>query len=298
MALTQVGPGMIIASQTVDTASNNGTGAIQMPIGTTAQRPSSPSLGMTRFNSSLNGIETWNGSIWQGIGIQDGSSFENAATSADAIKALTGTTTNGFYWIINSGTPTQVWCDMTNNGGGWMMIARLHTDNSYWTYNDGIWTNSSSLNPTGAFDYVGHVKHPFYYSRPHSQVRVCMGSIANAIVESTWSNTSNFATFMNSGSTNSSNSRATWDTWRNTALGTSLSWLANCNQIGTNKAYNYQYVKLGATINGENDCNTCDECFGFGLQGISPYSETISSGAYSPYNGTGSANVVGWIFIK
>ena len=42
----------------------------------------------------------------------DGSSSARVATSANAIKTLTGTTTNGDYWITINGTPTQIYCDM------------------------------------------------------------------------------------------------------------------------------------------------------------------------------------------
>jgi hypothetical protein len=41
-----------------------GTGAIIVPIGTTAQRPATPVVGMIRFNSSLGKFEGYNGSAW------------------------------------------------------------------------------------------------------------------------------------------------------------------------------------------------------------------------------------------
>jgi hypothetical protein len=40
------------------------TAALQLPVGTTAQRPVSPSNGMTRFNNNFKCIEAWNGSRW------------------------------------------------------------------------------------------------------------------------------------------------------------------------------------------------------------------------------------------
>ena len=44
------------------------TGAAQLPVGTTAQRPASPVTGQTRFNSTLVVTEVWNGSAWTPIG--------------------------------------------------------------------------------------------------------------------------------------------------------------------------------------------------------------------------------------
>ena len=36
------------------------TGYIQLPVGTTAQRPASPTAGMIRFNTSLGYVEVYN----------------------------------------------------------------------------------------------------------------------------------------------------------------------------------------------------------------------------------------------
>ena len=66
-----------------------------------------------------------------GVGASDGSSAINAGSSALQIKQLTGTSTNGLYWIKPpTGTATQVYCDMNTDGGGWMLIARTHPSNS------------------------------------------------------------------------------------------------------------------------------------------------------------------------
>ena len=42
----------------------NDTGYLLLPSGNTAQRPSSPSAGMTRWNTSLSQAELWNGTVW------------------------------------------------------------------------------------------------------------------------------------------------------------------------------------------------------------------------------------------
>jgi len=73
--------------------------------------------------------------------VLDGSTSAKAAASAAAIKDLTGTTTNGVYWIIHNGSPLQVYCDMSFDGGGWMMVTR-NTTNS-WGWN--VWGSDSDL---------------------------------------------------------------------------------------------------------------------------------------------------------
>jgi hypothetical protein len=40
------------------------TGAWTIPVGTTAQRPSSPAIGMLRFNTTTGLVEVYNGSSW------------------------------------------------------------------------------------------------------------------------------------------------------------------------------------------------------------------------------------------
>jgi len=40
------------------------TGAWTIPVGTTAQRPSSPATGQLRFNTTLGYAEFYNGSSW------------------------------------------------------------------------------------------------------------------------------------------------------------------------------------------------------------------------------------------
>lgn len=44
-----------------------GTGAIKVPVGTTAQRPT-PTAGDLRFNSTLTAFEGYNGTIWSPVG--------------------------------------------------------------------------------------------------------------------------------------------------------------------------------------------------------------------------------------
>lgn len=45
-----------------------GTGVLDLPVGTTAQRPASPNSGMIRFNTTLNQFEGYNGTAWSQVG--------------------------------------------------------------------------------------------------------------------------------------------------------------------------------------------------------------------------------------
>jgi hypothetical protein len=46
----------------------SGTGQLDLPVGTTAQRSGSPNSGMIRFNSDLTTFEGYNGTAWGAIG--------------------------------------------------------------------------------------------------------------------------------------------------------------------------------------------------------------------------------------
>lgn len=67
------------------TASFTSTGAVKLPVGTTAQQPGTPATGMLRFNSTDSSFEGYDGSAWGAIGggggiISAEGLWENAAT--------------------------------------------------------------------------------------------------------------------------------------------------------------------------------------------------------------------------
>lgn len=129
--------------------------AVKLPTGSTIDRPINAVRGATRVNTDTDAIEYYNGTSWIGIGVLDGSSSSVAAPSASYIKqVLGGTASNGLYWIktANMQYPIQVYCDMTYDGGGWMLLAygyvgstgdsssnyaipNLNHDSTSWSYN-------------------------------------------------------------------------------------------------------------------------------------------------------------------
>jgi len=118
---------------------------------------------------------------------QDGSTSAKAATSAQAIKTLTGTTTNGLYWIKPSsytGSAQQMYCIMDSTaGGGWTLAmnyipadssawgGRLDYNNSQWDTQDGSFNTGNGLatnQKTSAYGYL-----------PHTQVLIIMHNRSN-----------------------------------------------------------------------------------------------------------------------
>ena len=92
---------------------STGTTSIQIPAGTTAQRPGAATLGMIRYNSTISSFEGFGaGSAWSSLGgvkSVDGKAYITAESSAgagdDVIRVYAG----------DSGTSTQVMWASTSN---------------------------------------------------------------------------------------------------------------------------------------------------------------------------------------
>jgi hypothetical protein len=83
-----------------------------------------------------------------GVVPNDGSTENRAAPSALFLRNDLGITTSGNYWIKPTGYATAklLWCDMTNLGGGWVLIGkgRQSSDN-----NGGWFGTESELSVSG-----------------------------------------------------------------------------------------------------------------------------------------------------
>jgi len=140
------------ASPSVTLDMGSRTDAVSLPKGTTAQRPTG-ATGYFRFNTTYGTPEFFTGSSWSAIGLKDGSSFANAATSAVALYDL-GIRGKGLYWITKAdGTPIQVYCDLdtispSDGKAGWMLVGSWATA-SEWTKDS---TSSASTFSTSALN--------------------------------------------------------------------------------------------------------------------------------------------------
>lgn len=118
----------------------------------------------------------------------DGSSSTWAAPSAAAIKSLTGTNTDGVYWIdLPTVGPTQLYCIMNTetNGGGWMMMMKASVGVVF-QYSSNLWTTPNNLNPTeynqsdgnAKFDVMNYFAGKDFFAR-WPDITTVGGSISN-----------------------------------------------------------------------------------------------------------------------
>jgi len=130
----------------------SGTNADNMPRGSVAQRPSTPEVGMIRFNTDFNEVEYYNGSNWinpnTGAKAGIGETAATAARDARAIKNARPDAGDGVYWIdLPVVGPRQIYClmDKRYDGGAWMMVMKATRGNTF-EYASSYWTTRNTLN--------------------------------------------------------------------------------------------------------------------------------------------------------
>ena len=137
-----------------------GTGEIQIPSGTTAQRSSSPSQGMIRYNVTNSNFEGYNGSAWGSIAVPAGSNTQIQYNSSGTLAGssdltLVGTTTTATAIKTNTlNTTTGVLATqngMTGIAKAWVNFQGGYTGTTAGTINGSFNVSSITVNGTGNY---------------------------------------------------------------------------------------------------------------------------------------------------
>jgi hypothetical protein len=152
-----VGNNNIITIDNTDHYAINSTTALTLPKGTTGERPT-VSEGKLRYSTTNTSIEVSTATNWKTIGALDGSSSSFAAPSAVYLRDVAGIQTNGTYWINVGGTPTQIYCNFTTAGGGWMSFASAPGSGSWGSHSTGNQVSWVGLSYTlGTYSSAGSI---------------------------------------------------------------------------------------------------------------------------------------------
>ena len=133
----------------------------KLPVGTTAQRPSSPFTGMIRFNSELLQVEVWNGSSWLQIvrasaGGNNGSTPDKAAANVQELMDA-GAAADGNYYMNIDGTTRRYFVPINSHPyyiliGNWGGGAPVFFSNAGALTGQNL-NDQGDTTPTGNFDY-------------------------------------------------------------------------------------------------------------------------------------------------
>jgi len=303
------------------------TDFIQLPVGTTAQRPASPVTGMMRINTSFTPpqLEIYNGTAWRdyrnrfnaGLGLTSSS----AASSAEEILEYNPQAADGLYWINVQGTARQIWCDMRN--GGWMFAGRMQ--GTTWAHDDAKWTNTAVLNDTSS-PTTNNDSKTYAWFVPIKKARISLSQINNYLEED-WNYSNGLVGVFG---VPQINTNINWDPspgvsagrlskytrqdfieWfnkSNNVNGTLASGMGgpqyngrgfingvgstlwnNCNMRGVNMRSNSGNIRVryGTLLNNEAECASCDYYWGIGFNGV--VFGNVGSGKRANYTGSAYA---------
>jgi len=259
---------------------------------------------------------------------KDGSSSVNAAPNAQAIKAMTGTTSNTAYWIDVGTGPVQTFCLMST-ATGYMLAAKIATytfdgpnDWGYWGAN---WFRTTSLNEASiatstSADAVG----PAYYNyRISTGFAMCLNTVTNALTFNYSGTTPRLALAGTTSFTPAGLTRSSFMTWIAAAgtASTNFDNQPNANVIrmnsgvptpqnfvspegylpSNNRLYEVVNVGLrfGIAMNNEADALSCDSSIGFGTFTNGWYSNPrhVAAGGHR-FSPDQRFNYPGFIFVQ
>jgi len=283
------------------------TDYVQLPQGTTAQRPSSPNPGYIRWNTTESQVEVWDGHIWFAVGAALGSQ-SNPASSAWQILNVDANTPDGVYWF-DHGTGSgayQAYADMTN--GGYILVGKISdtpadTTNP-WSYNGARWSQTTTTNESDCTNTTaGDALNRAYYEYTLAEgFRFSMGTATNQIsVERT--NVTAKDAFTGTQYNVSTLGRSNFLTWIANAGTPASNWdnQPNCNRIGFNRTdSSNSAMRFGITMNNENECNSNDSAIGFGCYTNNQSSSGDRNCAAGGFRWSSTVRYPydGWIWVK
>lgn len=165
----------------------NDTGFLEIPTGTTAQRPATPTTGAYRYNTSFNTYEYYDGSAW--VPTQVGTSNAYAVSSAREIKKANPEATSGIYNFVDPlGNNYQAYALLEDefDGGGWTLAFNMDLTNAAGHLggipgydNTTFWTTQNETNASSTTPWSTNVKTRAYDKIVVSEIMVMVHNRTN-----------------------------------------------------------------------------------------------------------------------
>jgi hypothetical protein len=233
----------------------------------------------------------------------------NAPRSCADILARGASNGDGIYRIDPSASGAasstfSVYCDMTDDGGGWTLA--LKTDGMLGTfdYDQPIWTDNSELNAASLDLSHTEAKFRSFGTVPFTALRVVfdVGASRNAIV--VHAAAPSLLAGVNGSFVPTAEGR---DVWQSLVPGETIQ--PNCGTAGLAQYYPppYAHVRIGLLGNQETDCSTPDSFLGVGGAAIGnwcytgiaqPVYSTGQSGGGSCTPGGATIAAFGYVFVR
>lgn len=131
-----------------------------------------PGNGHIYWNGPQRKLKIHNGTDWGSVTFAPLGTSLNPAPSAAAILAESPSSPDGVYYIDAGGGARETYCDMGR--GGWMLVAKIFSDNGNWHWGSGYWTNTATFNESNCLNLTSGTigKHWLWNEFKASQIRM------------------------------------------------------------------------------------------------------------------------------
>ncbi|MAO84226.1 MAG: hypothetical protein CMH50_10155 [Myxococcales bacterium] len=236
------------------------------------------------------------GAVSQDAGVvffpSDGRDRGSAGLSCWSILGEGHSRGDGIYWVdpAGNGEAFRVYCDMTQDGGGWTLLLKIDGEQDTFLYSSPLWTNREVLNPNSTNMDLVEMKSEAALSMPVAEFRIGFQEPDHAtrFLHIGMKEEKPLRMYFFYGRFQST--EAGRDAWKNLMVSGSLQ--LNCNREGFN---NGNRLRIGILGNQENDCRTPDSWLGIGANAEGHSVGNMAIGQYNPDDGERDTRA--WAFV-